>query len=173
VLGTLETAQRLLRGSDVDWYRGFFREGGTHKSEEPCRDEMIKMLRTLDNNLEYIPETHVADDKRVDIVVRAQERLILPIEIKGQWHAELWTAADKQLDHLYVNDWRAERGIYLVLWFGGSTPLPSPPDGSPKPATAAGLQKALLSRSKAAVAGRVNIVVLDITRPEPASALPV
>jgi hypothetical protein len=84
------------------------------------------------------------------------------------WHSELWTAADKQLDHLYVNDWRAERGIYLVLWFGEGTALPSPPDGSPKPPTAAGLQKALLSTSKAAVAGRVDIVVLDITRPKPA-----
>ena len=67
-LETLETAQRLLRGSDVDWYRGFFREDGRHKDEELCRDEIIKMLRTIDNSLEYIPETHVADDKRVDIV---------------------------------------------------------------------------------------------------------
>jgi hypothetical protein len=167
VLEALETAQRLLRGSDVDWYRGFFREGGAHKSEESCRDEIIKMLRSLGDSLEYIPEPHVADDKRVDIVVRGQERLILPIEIKGQWHAELWAAADKQLDHLYVNDWRAERGIYLVLWFGKGTTLANPPDGSPKPTTAAGLQKALLSTSKAAAAGKVDIVVLDITRPSP------
>jgi len=167
VLGALETAQSLLRGSDVDWYRGFFRENGRHMSEEPCRDEIIKMLRNIDNSLEYIPEAHVAEDKRVDIVVRARERLILPIEVKGQWHAELWTAADKQLDHLYVNDWRAERGVYLVLWFGGGTTLTQPPNGSPKPATAADLQSALFSTSKAAVAGRVDIVVLDVTRPPP------
>ena len=35
-LEALQTAQRLLRGSDVDWYRGFFREDGRHKDEELC-----------------------------------------------------------------------------------------------------------------------------------------
>ena len=164
-LEALETAQRLLRGSDVDWYRGFLREDGRHKDEEPCRDEIIKMLRAVDNSLEYIPETHVADDKRVDIVAQAHERLILPIEIKGQWHPELWSAADKQLNHLYVNDWRAERGIYLVLWFGKDTMIPNPPDGRPKPTTAPELREALHATSKAAVAGRVDVVVLDVTRP--------
>ncbi len=166
-LDALDTVQGWLRGNDVDWYRGFFREDGGHKAEEPCRDEIIKMLRAVDNSLEYFPETHVADDKRVDIVVRANKALILPIEVKGQWHAELWTAADKQLDHLYVNDWRAERGIYLVLWFGESVSLSSPPDGNPKSATAVELRKTLHATSKAVMSGRVDIVVLDLTRPSP------
>jgi hypothetical protein len=160
----LETAQRWLRGNDVDWYRGFFRENGRHKTEEHCRDEIIKMLRAIDNGLEYIPETHVADDKRVDIVARAHERLILPIEIKGQWHPELWTAADKQLDHLYINDWRAERGVYLVLWFG-TEDVRLPPDGGPKPKTAQELREALSATSNAVLGGPVDVVVLDLTRP--------
>jgi hypothetical protein len=164
-LEALDTTQRLLRGSDVDWYRGFFREDGRHKDEELCRDEIIKMLRTIDNSLEYIPEAHVADEKRIDIVAHAHKQLILPIEIKGQWHPELWIAADKQLDHRYVNDWRAERGIYLVLWFGEDTVIPNAPDGRSKPKTPAELREALHAMSKAAVAGRVNVVVLDITRP--------
>lgn len=42
-------------------------------------------------------------------------------------------AADQQLDHKYVNDWRAERGIYLVLWFGSGTKLTSPPKGADRP----------------------------------------
>src|SRR5690606_14455367 len=107
MLDALETAQKWLHGNDVDWYRGFFRENGDHKDEEPCRDELIKMLRAIDHGIEYIPESHGADDKRVDIVARATAKLILPIEVKGQWHRQLWTAADQQLDHLYVNDWRA------------------------------------------------------------------
>lgn len=163
-MDALETAQRWLRGNDVDWYRGFFREDGRHKAEELCRDEVIKMLRAIDNSLEYIPEPHIADDKRVDIVVRAHERLILPIEIKGQWHPELWTAADKQLDHLYVNDWRAERGIYLVLWFGKED-VHLPPDGWPKPTTTRELREALSATSNAVLAGQVDVVVLDLTRP--------
>lgn len=75
--------------------------------------------------------------------------------------------AEKQLDHLYVNDWRAERGIYLVLWFGESVSLLNPPDGNPKPATALELRKTLRATSKAANGGRVDIVVLDLTRPSP------
>jgi hypothetical protein len=164
MMDALETAQRWLRGNDVDWYRGFFREDGRHNAEELCRDEIIKMLRAIDNSLEYTPEAHTADDKRVDIVARAHERLILPIEIKGQWHPELWTAADKQLDHLYLNDWRAERGIYLVLWFGKED-VRLPPDGRPKPITAQELREALSETSNTVLAGQVDVVVLDLTRP--------
>ena len=167
VLGALDTMQGWLRGNDVDWYRGFLREDGRHKDEELCRDELIKMLRAIDNNLEYVPESHAADDKRVDIVVRANERLILPIEVKGQWHAKLWTAADKQLDHLYLNDWRADRGIYLVLWFGKVSLLSKSREGAVQPTTPRGLREALIATSKAALAGRLEIVVLDLARPLP------
>lgn len=180
MLEHLNVVQSMLKNSDVDWYRGFYfyekyREGkkgpfqyrmGQHKDEESCRDELVKMLRTMTTGLEYIPESHGADDKRVDVVVRADERLILPIEIKGQWHRDLWTASDAQLDHLYVNDWRADRGIYLVLWFGDSVDMARRPDGVEKPTNASELFSALLSTSRAAQEGRVDIVVLDLTRPE-------
>jgi hypothetical protein len=163
MLENIQVAQDMIRGSDVDWYRGFFRENGRHKDEESCRDELIKMLRTIDGQLEYIPESHGADDRRVDIVVRANGRLILPIEIKGVWHRDLWTAADAQLDHRYVNDWRAERGIYLVLWFGDA--VRGTPAGIAVPRTPGELREALRATSGAAQAGRVDIVVLDLTRP--------
>lgn len=166
MLENLSTAQCWLRGNDVDWYRGFFQDDGKHKHEEPCRDELIKMLRAIDDvGLEYIPESHVADDKRVDIVVQAADRLILPIEVKGQWHPDLWTAADRQLDYRYVNDWRAERGIYLVLWFGEAVAKPRPPGGVTRPQTPEELREALQATSRAAQAGRVDVVVLDLTRP--------
>lgn len=167
MLYALNTVQAQLRGNDVDWYRGYFREDGRHKNEEPCRDELIKMLRAIDGRFEYAPERHVADDKRVDIFVRADGQSALPIEVKGQWHPELWTGADAQLDYLYLNDWRAERGIYLALWFGGNAKLAKVPTGVARPTTAAELEQALVATSKAARDGRVAIVVLDLTRPAP------
>jgi hypothetical protein len=170
MLENLNVVQAMLRGSDVDWYRGFLRENGRHEDEEPCRDELIKMQRVVDASLEYIPESHGADDKRVDIVVRAGARLTLPVEIKGQWHRDLWTSADLQLDHLYVTDWRAERGIYLVLWFGGATVLTKPPAGIVPPSTPEELREALRATSRAAQAGRVDVVVFDLTRPELSSS---
>jgi hypothetical protein len=163
MLEDLDVVQAMLRGSDVDWYKGFFRDDGRHRDEESCRDEIIKMLREIDRRLDFIPESHGADEKRVDIVVKAAQRLILPVEIKGQWHRELWTAADTQLDHLYVADWRAERGIYLVLWFGER--VKGLPVGINPPSTAEELRHALVSTSRAAQAGRVDVVVLDLTRP--------
>lgn len=116
--------------------------------------------------VELRPEDHVADDKRVDIVAQIAPEKIVPIEVKGEWNRELWTAADKQLDHLYVNDWRAEFGIYLVLWFGGSE-LKSPPRSIPKPTSPNELRIALTRGSAAAGKGRVSVVVLDLTRPKP------
>ncbi|MCE1236110.1 MAG: hypothetical protein LWW93_07095 [Hyphomicrobiales bacterium] len=165
MLETLAIAQKQLKGDDVDWYRGFYREDGRHKDEEPCRDELIKMLRAIDGTLEYIPELHVADDKRVDIVARVDRQPILPIEIKGTWHDKLWTAADDQLNHQYVEDWRAERGIYLVLWFGGGTPITKPPTGIATPTAPEDLRRALVATSRAARDGLVAVVVLDLTRP--------
>ncbi len=101
---------------------------------------------------------------QVDVVVHVNERLILPIEIKGQWHRDLWTSADAQLDHLYVSDWRAERGIYLVLWFGEEVGVTRPPDGVALPTTPGQLERSLISTSRAAQDGRVSVVVLDLSR---------
>lgn len=32
----------------------------------------------------------------------------LPVEVKGQWHAEVWDAATGQLDMQYLIVWRSE-----------------------------------------------------------------
>ena len=66
-------------------------------------------------------------------------------------------------------DWRAERGIFLVLWFGGAVALTRWPAGIDPPSTPQELREALCARSRASQAGRVDIVVLDLTRPEPNS----
>lgn len=165
-LENLQTVQKMLCGSSVDWYRGFFKDDRrTHKKEEDCRDELIKMLTAVDGRFKYEPEGHVADNREVDVVVHASGRLLLPIEIKGEWNDEIWTAADTQLDRLYVNDWRAERGIYLVLWFGGRDLMRAPGSKS-KPVTPEALRAELIASSKAARDGRVDVVVLDLTRPQ-------
>lgn len=165
VLDELVRVQRQLRGSDIDWYRDFF-TGATPKDEEACRDSLLKMLRPLPYGIQALPEGHLADDKRADIICLLDE-LMVPIEVKGQWHKDLWTAADAQLDHLYVNDWRAERGIYLVFWFGTNSakPLKAPPKGTPRPDCAATLQSLLKDRSATTRDGRVEIIVVDLTRP--------
>jgi hypothetical protein len=165
VLDALETVQKQLRSDDINSYRSFYLEDGKHKSEEACRDELIKMLRAIEPNLEYTPEQHIADAKRVDIVARYGRDPILPIEIKGTWNRTLWTAADQQLDELYNEDWRASCGIYLVLWFGSKVIIHPSPIGEVRPTSPETLCEALVSLSRAAKDGRVDVVVLDFTRP--------
>lgn len=168
MLDALQEAQARLKGDPLDWYKGFFRElGGRHKDEEACRDELLKVLTAIAPvGVEMRPEAHGADEKRLDIECSAGRKLMIPIEIKGQWHTELWRAADNQLDALYAPDWRAERrGIYLILWFGPPTRLTRPPVGMPIPNTPAELEAAIGQCSKAACEGRVAVRVLDLTRP--------
>lgn len=168
LLEELALAQARLKGDPLDWYKGFFNPGGAHKDEEDCRDELMKMLDGKVVGVEMRPESHLADDKRVDIECSARPTLMVPVEVKGQWHKDLWTSADDQLDVLYSHDWRAERrGIYLVLWFGSGVKLTKPPAGVPTPTTAQELARALGATSRSVKSALVRIFVLDFTRPKP------
>ena len=165
IIEELAEVQKKIRGSDVDWYKNFF-NGEKPQHEEVCRDTILKMFGSLPFGIHAAPEGHVADDKRCDIICTLG-KLMVPIEVKGQWHKDLWTAADQQLDRLYTNDWRAGHGIYVVLWFGPtpSNRLHKPPKGIELPATADALRKALVDQSATTRSRRTEIVILDITRP--------
>ncbi|GLK50880.1 hypothetical protein GCM10017621_03880 [Maricaulis virginensis] len=166
MLEELKLVQAKITGDPRDWYKDFFHESGAPKGEEDCRDTILKMFGNLPFGIQASPEGHLADDKRCDIECTLPG-VMVPIEVKGQWHKDLWTAADRQLDLLYTNDWRAERGIYLVLWFGltAAKKLKQPPSGVDTPVTAEQLQTALAEQSATTREGRTEIFVLDITRP--------
>lgn len=168
MLEELAVVQRKVSGDDVESWRGFFSDNGSPHREERCRDHLLILLRQGSEGIYLEPEVHVAGDKEVDIACSVNQ-IRIPIEVKGQWHSDLWHAADTQLDRLYSSDWRAEkRGIYLVLWFGDTAAsnkkLKSLGDGSPLPKTPAELRMALIQRSKAAKEGRVDVFVLDLAR---------
>jgi hypothetical protein len=166
MIDELAVVQKKVTADDVDSWRGFFRDDGVPYGEERCRDHLLSLLRQGSEGVVLDPEAHVASDKEVDITCSVGT-IRMPIEIKGQWHPDLWHAADTQLDRLYSSDWRAERrGIYLVLWFGDTAApnkkLRGPGDGSPLPKTPEELRAALIERSKAAKEGRVEVIVLDL-----------
>lgn len=167
VLEELRTVQAKIRANDVDSWRGFYADDHTPYGEERCRDHLLELLRQGSKEVVYTPETHVAADKEVDITCSVGA-LRMPIEIKGQWHKEVWTAADTQLDRLYTTDWQTQdHGIYLVLWFGDQQrgkALKTLGKGHPTPRTADEMQEALTERSLAAQSGRVAIVVIDLTQ---------
>ena len=165
VIEELQVVQNKIRSNDVNSWRGFYDDTGTPYEENRCRDQLLELLRQGAQDVHYEPETHVANDKEVDITCSVGS-LRLPIEIKGQWHDQVWTAADKQLARQYTPDWRAkEHGIYVVLWFGEQQDpkkLKSLGRRQPIPASADEMQAMLTARSKAAQSGKVKVVVLNI-----------
>lgn len=168
VIEELRVVQTKIRANDVDSWRGFFDDKGTPYGEERCRDHLLELLRQGAKEVTYTPEAHVAGDKEVDITCSVGA-LRLPIEIKGQWHREVWTAADTQLVPQYTTDWQARNhGIYLVLWFGeqqGNKALKPLGKGQPVPRSADEMHTMLTARSVAAQSGKVKVVVLDIQLP--------
>lgn len=169
VMEELEIVQAKIRANDVDSWRNFYNDDLIPRDEEYCRDRLLELLRYDQAVVHYEPESHVAADKEVDIGCRVGSDIFLPIEIKGQWHREVWTAADTQLNHLYASDWRAQGfGIYLVLWFGpqlGGKALRSAGRGASPPQTPTEMKDLLIAKSAAAQTGNVSIFVMDITIP--------
>lgn len=169
VLDELAIVQAKISSDDAESWRGFYDDNGVPFQEERCRDHLLGLLRQGSRDVVFDPEAHVAGDKEVDIACSVG-MLRMPIEIKGQWHPQLWHGADMQLDSLYTGDWRADgRGIYLALWFGNQESpksLTSPGRGVKRPETACELRDMLVARSQSAKEKRVDIFVLDLTRPQ-------
>lgn len=167
VLEELQTVQKKIRSSDTNSWEMFF-ENGIPLDEERCRDRLLELLRQGTSGVSYEPEAHLADDKEADITCTSGIHR-LPIEIKGQWHKDVWTAADGQLDTLYATDWRAaDRGIYLVLWFGPQSTknktLKSRGRGLETPTSSEAMATILRNTSKAVRESRIAVVVLDLSR---------
>jgi hypothetical protein len=165
----LAVVQARAKSDDVDSWRGFFNDADVPHKEERCRDHLLLLLRQSTTGITFTPELHVAGDKEVDIACLVG-RLQIPIEIKGQWHSELWRAADTQLAGQYANDWSAHgHGIYLVLWFGNQVPknkrLYLPGRDIVKPQTPEQLRDMISSTSRASQEGRIEVFVLDLSRP--------
>src|SRR5208337_4951600 len=148
----LDYFRKPITTENTDIYRMFWnldRHGRlvSPRPEEACRDDLITLLRQrlapLSISLE--PEGHMAGDRRADISAAMPARKIL-CEIKRDYHPDVWTAPDDQLERFYAHDPEALGfGIYLVFWFGDGRPpaISLPPDGHPRPTSAAEMEAML------------------------------
>ena len=120
VLEELMVAQKKLLGEDIDQVRDFWTDAGIPRDENRCRDRLAAIIgpELARYDVLRITEADMPKNKRADLAY-ARGQTQLPMEVKGQWHDEVWDAATNQLDLQYLIDWRSEqRGIYCVLWFG-------------------------------------------------------
>lgn len=169
LLDSLASVQAKLQGSETNPLAAFYSSDGTPHGENYCRDRLVEWLqRELPRGVSQATEPRMPSDKRSDIAFVSGDSLV-PVEIKAQWHSNVWDAAIDQLDRFYTKEWRAAgRGIYVVLWFGDVTApakrLTRPPEGAPPVRSAAELRVALQLRIPEARRGQLAVVVIDLAR---------
>jgi hypothetical protein len=164
-LDAIETVQLYLRQGDTTAWKAFW-SGSAPSDENTCRDRLLDVMRGhIPKAIAANPETRMPDAKRADVAV-IYNGMGLPMEIKGQWHKNVWDAPSEQLIELYTKDYRANgRGIYLVLWFGpvAGRNLVSHPDGKLRPDTPEELRQMLLDGLDPSERSRVDVVVLNVS----------
>ena len=164
----IKELQKRIRGSNTDMWEAYWADDRP-RDENFCRNRMIDQISGgLDPSIRFEPEMHMPGQKRADIAA-IRNAVGLPVEIKGQWHSEVWNAACDQLDAKYARDWRADgRGVYIVLWFGDVVRkrLPRHPEGLKRPAAPEALQRMLIDRLPEERRFRIDVFVVDVSKPE-------
>ena len=166
ILDRLETVQDYIRSSDTKAWEAYWNKD-TPKDENTCRNRLLDQLREkVPPEINFLPEVTMPDATRADTVATYLGYGV-PVEIKGQWHPDVWSAASVQLIEKYSHDWRADgRGIYLVLWFGriAKRNLPRHPEGLVAPTTSDDLRQMLIANLSAAERTRIDVFVLDVSK---------
>ena len=171
VLDALEELQKRLRGDSLNLTDLFYDDSSKPRTEQECRD---RLLILLENQLPFDITSHreasMPSQKRSDVAF-VYNQFSVPLETKGQWHRDVWTAATTQLDKFYAIDYKAEsRGIYVVFWFGQNEKIPPgkklklPPPEIPKPRTPEEMKSSLISLLPDYRRSDIAIVVLDVSR---------
>lgn len=168
ILEELAVAQQKLIGDDLDLVRLFWNDAGVPYDENLCRDRLAALISPELHryDIQRITEADMPKTKRADLAF-ARGQLQLPMEVKGQWHPEVWHAATDQLEQQYLIDWRSQRcGIYCVLWFGPvrsatGRRLKAPPEGMKAPSSAEEMRKMLVELLPKSQRVLIDVVVID------------
>jgi predicted NACHT family NTPase len=174
LLDQLDDLRKRIARENTDIYKQFWNVDRYSRLDEPrpeeaCRDGLVTLLRPAlaPKGITVEPEGHMVADKRADISAAMPARKIL-CELKRDYHADLWTAADGQLERYYAHDPEAKGfGIYGVFWFGDKRPAPIPrhPDGLNPPQSAQELEEMLRERIPSDRRNRLAVLVIDVSGP--------
>lgn len=158
-----------IRTSNSNEWRQYWNEGKHGKPVKPkveaaCRDALLTALRPLlPESVTAEPECQMVNQTRSDLVIQAGEFKI-PVETKKNSHRHLWSAPERQLIAKYTREpTTGGYGIYLVFWFGKDYQR-ARGDGA-KPADPAELESLLRHSLPEEAANKIEIVVIDASRP--------
>ncbi|WP_139802231.1 hypothetical protein [Aurantimonas sp. 22II-16-19i] len=167
VLEFLQEMQKDIRAGH-NKVRDQFYDGGERLNEVRAMACVSSWLepRLAPYDVHDVVEHQLADRNRCDLtttrMVAGQARMLV-IEGKGQWHSDLFTAASAQLADRYgMHPHADEQGIFLVVWYGAGVEVA----GRKRHgfASAAELQASIEARLSSHLKGRVDVVVLDVSR---------
>ena len=163
-----------ITNRNIDIYKQFWNEKAhgrisSPRSEETSRDILVGMLRTRLHplNITVEPEGHMAADKRVDVSIALDHRKSM-MELKRDYHPDVWHAHETQLDRLYTPDPDASGyGIYGIFWFGSRRPrkITARPDGGRPPQSAAEMQQILTEMISPEKREKLSVIVIDVSGP--------
>lgn len=165
----LNTLAQEIRGSALNLVRQFWNDDAHGRPDAPrhegnCRDSLALLLceRLHRYSIQCAAEARHGGEKRSDIWCTCGQWGV-PVEIKKDSHKDLWTAMDTQLIAQYTTDPRSGGfGIYLVLWFGGGTPM-KPPKTGRKPVSAEELKSRFEGQLDGPKQRQISVIVLDCT----------
>jgi hypothetical protein len=170
----LDDIARHIRSANTDIYKQFWNVDSygrlmETRPEETCRDALLTLLkpRMIACGVTAEPEGHMVDDRRADIAVAKPGMKVL-VELKKDVHADVWSAAETQLDRFYTPDPEAAGyGVYGVFWFGDKRGrnMPPPPRGFAVPKSAVEMAIALRALLPESVRARIAVIVFDLSGP--------
>ncbi|MCO7509199.1 hypothetical protein NJH77_08015 [Serratia fonticola] len=104
--------------------------------------------------------------KRADMVIQYADFKI-PIELKRDYHKDVWTAALSQLERLYTRDpYSAGYGIYAVFWFGEKRAphtIPKAPNANFQPMSAKSMEEMLNAAVPTDKKNHIYVIVIDVS----------
>ena len=166
-LEELAKYQAMVRTGQTDTYLTYW-EGDEPHIENYCRDRLLDGLeqQMQTYGVRVHKEGAMANETRVDLLLSCGD-FDLPVEIKRQWHAKVWSAASDQLE-VYSENYRTDgTGVYLVIWHGpveGKT-IPKPSVGE-RPNNAKEMLEALSQNQPRELSSATKVVVLDVSKPQ-------
>ncbi len=167
VLQELTNFQKSIDGGEFNSADRFYENGvrlDEVKSTEIIAERLSLKLehKNITVTLEHQLKSHNRSDFTASGIVNGRKRLLVT-EVKGQWHRELYTAAEKQLYERYsIHPAAEQQGIFLVLWFGKNEKVAGKIHHKIKTATE--LKIKIESELPYELRGLIDIFVLDISK---------
>lgn len=173
VVQELSNYQKVIDGGEFNSASRFYTNDkngcDTHLNEVKSVEIIAERLSMAlhPQSIIVTPEHQTKNQNRIDITASKMiegKRRLLVIEAKGQWHAELYSAASAQLFERYSIHPDAEhQGIYLVIWFGETVEVAG--RKRHKIRTAQDLKVSIEKELPAELRGLIDVFVLDVSRP--------